>query len=197
MKVVSPSRTISEGCRADATCWSPGRPWSPRLSFGQNPPQRRPVRRLRWRPGAPWTGRVMRRLGQHQVFNARTDRSRQLQSSESRLDVALRGSGRRDVESRRADVGLGIDTADGRGRAHRHHVAFAGGGDRRGDGTDQVATRPRDVEERHAVERRFRASRCRLLADGNDQRPDSDNVANSRMFGCGGDKKIRTSNQTT
>ena len=43
------------------------------------------------------------------------------------------------------------------------HVALAGGGDRRGDGQDAVGLRPGDVEERHAVQQRLRASRRRLL----------------------------------
>ena len=62
-----------------------------------------------------------------------------------------------------AHMGVGVDTAHGRRRPVRQHLALASGGDRRRDRQDEVGLRPRDVEERHAVQQRLRAPRGRLL----------------------------------
>src|SRR5436190_18374777 len=96
------------------------------------------------------------------VFTAHSDKRRQFQSPENRVDMAIRRRGGRESKSSK-NLGLGIHSADGRRRSVRQYLALPGRGHRRRDRQDPVDLRPRDMEERNAIQQWLRASRRRLL----------------------------------
>ncbi len=79
------------------------------------------------------------------------------------LDIAGPGRPRRE-ERHRSELPQRGHPHHGERRALHEHVPLAGGGDRRGDGTDDLGVRPPRLRARDAHQQRVAASRGRVLA---------------------------------
>lgn len=102
---------------------------------------------------------LRRRQGQLQVLATRSDRHRQFQPPEGRVDMALRRRSDHESESRSENLGVEVHPADGRRRDVCQHLALSGRCPRRCHRQDPLGLRPGDVEERNALQQWLRASR--------------------------------------